>query len=132
MRRRQLSRNPVLEADADIDALTQSRGDTDEKGMQDFLLFQISDSGIGMTPEQLGKLFKPFSQADPSIARKYGGTGLGLTICLKLCALLNGQLKVSSVHGKGSTFLLILPTFLELPPKLEAAKPEPAPPSIGS
>jgi PAS domain S-box-containing protein len=64
----------------------------------------IMDSGIGMSPEQLSRLFKPFSQADTSTTRKFGGTGLGLTISRHLAQLLGGEISVTSEAGRGSTF----------------------------
>ena len=64
----------------------------------------VKDSGIGMTPEQLGNLFQPFSQADSSVTRKYGGTGLGLTICKRLCELMSGEIKAASEAARGSNF----------------------------
>ena len=69
----------------------------------------VQDSGIGMTPEQLNRLFQPFTQADASTTRKYGGTGLGLTITKRFAELMGGTVTVESVPGAGSTFTLVLP-----------------------
>ena len=68
------------------------------------LRFSIRDNGIGLSPEQAARLFKPFAQADSSISRKYGGTGLGLAIAQRLAQLMGGDISVSSAPGQGSTF----------------------------
>lgn len=74
----------------------------------DTLMFSVKDSGIGISPEQLGQLFQPFKQADSSISRKYGGTGLGLSLSKRLAELLDAELSVSSEPGLGSEFHLLL------------------------
>jgi signal transduction histidine kinase/CheY-like chemotaxis protein len=71
--------------------------------------FIIKDSGIGITQKQQGKIFESFSQADKSITREYGGTGLGLTISKRLVELHGGSITVNSVHGKGSEFIVSIP-----------------------
>jgi signal transduction histidine kinase len=71
------------------------------------------DTGIGMTTEQMGKLFQAFTQADASTSRKYGGTGLGLVICRKYCRMMGGDVHVESEPGRGSTFTVRLPAAVE-------------------
>jgi signal transduction histidine kinase/CheY-like chemotaxis protein len=81
------------------------RFDTDKP----MVSFAVSDTGIGMTEEQLGRLFQAFNQADASTTKKYGGTGLGLAITRNFCQLLGGNVTVTSKPGEGSTFTIVLP-----------------------
>jgi signal transduction histidine kinase len=74
-----------------------------------WMTFRVTDTGIGMTPEQMGKLFQVFSQADESTTRKYGGTGLGLSISQRFCEMMGGKITVESELGKGSAFTIRLP-----------------------
>lgn len=74
-----------------------------------WLAFRVNDSGIGMAPEHLGRLFEAFEQGDASTTRKYGGTGLGLAICRKFSRLMGGDVLATSTLGKGSTFTVWLP-----------------------
>ena len=76
----------------------------ESKEGKEYIAVRVTDSGIGMTAEQVEKIFSPFTQADASIAREYGGTGLGLPITRKLCQMMGGGLKVESRKGKGSVF----------------------------
>jgi signal transduction histidine kinase len=69
----------------------------------------VSDTGIGMTDEQMARVFQAFGQADARISREYGGTGLGLVISRRLCQLMGGDVTMRSVHGKGSVFTVRLP-----------------------
>src|SRR5262249_40557141 len=79
--------------------------------------FAVSDTGIGITPEQLDKLFQEFSQAEASTAKRYGGTGLGLAITRKLARMMGGDVVVTREPGKGSVFTVRLPgNAPEVPP----------------
>ena len=73
----------------------------------------MADTGIGMTPEQIDKLFQEFSQASSKTASKYGGTGLGLVISRRFCQMMGGDITVASETGKGSVFMLRLPASAE-------------------
>ena len=76
---------------------------------RDVVELAVADTGIGMTPEQLTKLFQEFSQAEASTAKHYGGTGLGLAITRKLARMMGGDVTVTSEPGKGSVFTVRLP-----------------------
>lgn len=75
-----------------------------------FLQVEVVDTGVGITDNQMQQLFQPFIQADVSMTRRFGGTGLGLTICKKLIEMLNGSISVTSVSAVGSTFVIKIPT----------------------
>lgn len=94
-------------------ALEVARGPRPGGGAQ--LTFRVSDTGIGMTPEQLGRLFEAFSQADASTTRKYGGTGLGLVISRRFCRMMGGEITVESQPNQGSTFIMTLPAEVPEP-----------------
>jgi signal transduction histidine kinase len=81
----------------------------------DWITIAVADTGIGMTPEQMGKLFQEFSQASASTASKYGGTGLGLAISRRFCQMMGGDISVESEPGRGSTFTIRLPTIVGAP-----------------
>ncbi len=84
--------------------------------------FEITDTGIGMTPDEMAQLFTPFTQADSSTTRRFGGTGLGLSISERLAGMLGGEIAVQSVPGQGSTFTLTIdPGSMEDVPMLQSA-----------
>jgi signal transduction histidine kinase len=78
---------------------------------RELLRFEVKDTGLGMTQDQLARVFEPFVQADASISRRFGGTGLGLAITRKIMSLLGGEIEATSSEGHGSTFVLTLPAI---------------------
>jgi signal transduction histidine kinase len=84
-----------------------------QENSRDWITIAVADTGIGMTPEQTGKLFQEFSQASSKTASKYGGTGLGLAISKRFCQMMGGDITVESEPGRGSTFTIRLPRIVD-------------------
>jgi hypothetical protein len=95
---------------------------------QDWLAFSVHDTGIGMTSEQLGRLFEAFTQADAATTRRYGGTGLGLALSRRLCRMMGGDVTAESESGRGSTFTIRLPALVAEAAEGAEAPPAPAEP----
>ena len=83
----------------------------------DMVEFRVRDTGIGMSPEVIERIFDSFIQADASTRRRYGGTGLGLAIARRQCELMGGSVEVESVVGEGTTFVVCIPAVIEAPPE---------------
>jgi signal transduction histidine kinase len=89
----------------------------------EFVSFSVTDTGIGMTPEQQQKMFQPFTQAEASTTRKYGGTGLGLALSQRFARMMGGDITLTSEQGKGSTFTMHVPVSVELRPEPQGETP---------
>jgi signal transduction histidine kinase len=87
------------------------RKEADNDGVG-WAIFDVADTGIGMSAEQLGRVFESFSQADTSISRRFGGTGLGLSLTRQYCEMIGGQISVTSVLNQGTTFTMKVPVRL--------------------
>jgi CheY-like chemotaxis protein len=94
------------------------------------LEFCVRDTGIGIAPDRMDRLFKAFSQVDSSTTRKYGGTGLGLAICQRLCSLMGGDIRAESAAGRGTKIIFTIETVAA--PVPAAAAPVPLPPALRS
>jgi PAS domain S-box-containing protein len=101
--------------------VVREQGDAPE---QDWITMMVEDTGIGMTPDQLSRLFDAFTQAEASTASRYGGTGLGLDISRRFARMLGGDLGATSASGAGSRFLLRLPAHAHDAPPLQEPEPE--------
>jgi signal transduction histidine kinase len=114
MRFRQALLNLMSNANKFTEAgtITIDASDKKENG-RDWITVAVADTGIGMTSEQMGKLFQEFSQASSTTASKYGGTGLGLAISRRFCQMMGGDITVDSEPGRGSTFTIRLPRIVE-------------------
>jgi signal transduction histidine kinase len=92
-----------------VRALAGSRGEAVSGPTATHVAFTVEDTGIGLTPVQIGKLFQAFTQAEANTQARYGGTGLGLAISRKFAELMGGDIRVTSEPGRGSVFVVTLP-----------------------
>jgi signal transduction histidine kinase len=104
------TRNGAITLNINLDNIWDDRKLKDAE----WVIFKVEDTGIGMTPDQINKLFTPFTQAESSTTKKYGCTGLGLTITKKLCHMLGGDIEVESELGIGSVFTIRLPMSVKM------------------
>ncbi len=94
-----------------------SVGPVEDAGCASLVAVSVSDTGIGISPDRMAKLFQPFSQLDTSDSRKFGGTGLGLVVSQRFCHLMGGRIAVESDPHKGSTFTMMIPQTAPQPPE---------------
>ncbi|HPB30991.1 MAG TPA: response regulator [Candidatus Sumerlaeota bacterium] len=102
-----------------------------KENIKDWVIMTVEDTGIGMSPDQVKKLFKEFSQADTSTTRKYGGTGLGLAISKRFCEMMGGEISVTSEINKGSRFVVKLPAEVVSSQEEQKSAPGTAPAAAG-
>jgi len=91
--------------------------ENDSGSGEEMVVFTVADNGIGMTPEQMDRLFEAFAQAEASTTSKYGGTGLGLAITRRFSTMMGGDVQVQSEPGRGSAFTIRLPAAVRTPQK---------------
>src|SRR5204863_10050479 len=104
-----------------IGLITREAGGEISPTRSDWIVFCVIYTGIDMTPEQQDRVFEAFSQADAATARDFGGTGLGLTITKTFCRMMGGDVTLTSEPGKGTTFIIRLPTEVREPDAESAA-----------
>jgi adenylate cyclase len=130
-----LASNAVKFTEKGVVTITAQR-EADAAGGGEWVVLRVADTGIGMTPQQMGRLFQDFTQADDSTTRRYGGTGLGLAISRRFCRMMGGDITVESEPGRGSTFTIRLPAVVKAAPEeadsAPPLSPPPAPRPVGA